>query len=85
MYGWTGSTSSSARERAILELGRSDERRRLGPAASVPAAAWIAARIRGYVPQRHRFPLIHVSIFASSGAGSDSSSDTAASVCPGWQ
>src|SRR5580704_12949304 len=30
-------------------------------------------------------PLIQVSIFASSGEGFDSSSDTAASVCPGWQ
>jgi hypothetical protein len=51
----------------------------------MPAALRIAARIRGYVPHRHRLPAIDASISASVGAGFFDSSAAADISCPAWQ
>src|SRR6185369_3965011 len=50
-----------------------------------PAAVWIARRMRPYVPQRQRLPLMALSISASVGWGFCASSATALMICPGWQ
>ena len=53
---------------------------------SRPAAAClIAARIRGYVPQRQMLPVIAVSMSASFGFAFFASSAAAAMICPDWQ
>lgn len=49
------------------------------------AAFLIAARIRWYVPQRHRFPAMPVSMSASDGRGFCASSAAADMICPDWQ
>src|SRR5215813_13016106 len=45
----------------------------------------MAARMRGYVPQRQMLPLMAASICASVGLGVVFSSDAACIICPGWQ
>src|SRR6185503_13442347 len=49
------------------------------------AAAWMAWRIRGYVPQRQMFPDIAASISASVGLGLLFRSAAALISCPAWQ
>lgn len=49
------------------------------------AASWIAARIREYVAQRHRLPLMAPSMSASVGAPFFVSSAVADMICPDWQ
>ncbi len=51
----------------------------------VDAACLIAARIRVYVPQRQRLPLIAASMSASVGCGFCLSNAVAAMICPEWQ
>lgn len=50
-----------------------------------PAAAWMAARIREYVQQRHTLPLMAPSISASLGTGLLSNNAVAAMTWPDWQ
>jgi hypothetical protein len=45
----------------------------------------MAARMRGYVPQRQMLPDIEASISASVGFGVFSSSAEACMICPLWQ
>src|SRR5262245_58506479 len=47
-----------ARELLVHDLGH----RYFPPFAITAAAFWIAVRMRGYVPQRHRWPFIAVRI-----------------------
>src|SRR5678815_465121 len=49
------------------------------------AARWMAARMRVYVPQRHRLPLIAVLMSASVGFGVLASSAAADMIWPAWQ
>ncbi len=46
------------------------------------AARWIASRIRVYVPQRHKLPLMALSISSSLGSGLPASKATALMICP---
>src|SRR5439155_8855504 len=55
------------------------------PFAASSAAAWIALRIRGYVPHRHRLPDMASSMSASVGRGVSRSSTAAAMIWPDWQ
>ena len=56
------------------------------PAFAITAAAfWIAVRIRGYVPQRHRCPFIAVRICASVGRFVVASRSAAWIIIPFWQ
>jgi hypothetical protein len=45
----------------------------------------MAARIRGYVPQRQMLPAIAPSMSASVGLGFTSSKAMALMICPDWQ
>ena len=49
------------------------------------AACLMAARIRGYVPQRHRFALITASMSSSVTAWPSSTRAAARMSCPAWQ
>ena len=55
------------------------------PFAITAAAFWIAVRIRGYVPQRHRWPFIAVRICASVGRFVVASRSAAWIIIPFWQ
>lgn len=55
------------------------------PAAGCPAAWWMAARTRCWVPQRHRWPDMAASICASLGRGVARSRATAPMIWPLWQ
>src|SRR6185312_11033164 len=49
------------------------------------AALWIAARMRGYVPQRQMLPAMALSISASVGLGFSVRSAVADMIWPDWQ
>src|SRR5688572_3421732 len=51
----------------------------------LPAALWMAARIRGYVPQRQMLPCMAWSMSASVGFGFARSNAVAAMIWPAWQ
>jgi hypothetical protein len=53
--------------------------------ASWPAALWIAARMRWYVPQRQMLPAMAASMSASVGCGVRASSAAADMSWPAWQ
>ena len=53
--------------------------------ASCPAARLIAARMRGYVPQRQMFWVITPSMSSSVGSGVSASRAAACIICPDWQ
>ena len=55
------------------------------PFAITAAAFWIAVRIRGYVPQRQRWPFIAVRICASVGRLVVASRSAAWIIIPFWQ
>ena len=55
------------------------------PFAITAAAFWIAVRIRGYVPQRQRWPFIAVRICASVGRFVVASRSAAWIIIPFWQ
>src|SRR4029079_8106394 len=55
------------------------------PFAITAAAFWIAVRIRGYVPQRHRWPFIAVRICASVGRLVVARRSAAWIIIPFWQ
>src|SRR5665213_2684023 len=55
------------------------------PVDAIDAALWIAARMRKYVPQRHRLPFMARSISASVGFAFTASSAEADIICPAWQ
>ena len=57
----------------------------LAPWASWRAACWMAARMRGYVPQRQILPLIASAISCSVGCGAAFKRLTAVMICPAWQ
>src|ERR1044071_7950484 len=54
-------------------------------AVGLPAARWIASRMRVYVAQRQRLPLIARSMSASVGRALRRSSAAADMICPAWQ
>jgi hypothetical protein len=64
---------------------RDEHRAAHGPPSATPAAFLIAARIRTYVPQRHRLPAIDASMSASVGRGVAASSAAAVMIWPAWQ
>jgi hypothetical protein len=51
----------------------------------IRAAACTAARMRPYVPQRHRLPAIAASMSRSEGSEFRASSAAAVMICPAWQ
>src|SRR3954465_2599433 len=55
------------------------------PFAITAAAFWIAVRILGYVPQRHRWPFIAVRIWSSDGFFVGASRSAAWIIMPFWQ
>src|SRR6478672_5835711 len=55
------------------------------PFAITAAAFWMAVRIRGYVPQRHRWPFIAVRICASVGRLVVARRSAAWIIIPFWQ
>jgi len=52
---------------------------------AISDALWTAARIRVYVPQRHKLPVMAVSISLSVGCGVFASNAAAVIICPAWQ
>ena len=70
-----------ARELLVQDLGHGY----FPPFAITAAAFWIAVRIRGYVPQRHRWPFIAVRICASVGRLVVASRSAAWIIIPFWQ
>ena len=73
-------------ERRARELLVQHLRHRYFPPFAITAAAfWIAVRIRGYVPQRHRWPFIAVRICASVGRFVVASRSAAWIIMPFWQ
>ena len=54
-------------------------------ASAIPAARLMAARIRGYVPQRQMLPAMALSMSESVGFALDASSALADMICPDWQ
>ena len=70
-----------ARELLVEHLGHGY----FPPFAITAAAFWIAVRIRGYVPQRHRWPFIAVRICASVGRFVVASRSAAWIIIPFWQ
>ena len=70
-----------ARELLVEHLGHGY----FPPFAITAAAFWIAVRIRGYVPQRQRWPFIAVRICASVGRFVVASRSAAWIIIPFWQ
>src|SRR6201999_4495953 len=70
-----------ARELLVHDLGH----RYFPPFAITAAAFWIAVRMRGYVPQRQRWPFIAVRICASVGRFVVASRSAAWIIIPFWQ
>src|SRR5450631_3625061 len=84
------SAAAAAVPALFKKVRRVDRRTALGWVAMIyalmeSAAAWMAARMRLYVPQRQMLPLMALSMSASLGVELVSSSAAADMICPDWQ